>query len=231
MDGNTVKIGPNSEAIVFGTRYVTGPDENSNVNINNNISSNGENLGPFDMNDPQFVGLARIISNPDNFRTDANGNRTYIGPPLETGLLDSVRARRAQIANAHGRLPSEPSEALSLYRQAQAESEERARQGLPPRPLRRRGRRVEESEDDEDDDDMLELRDMTELFEKFKEFGVTTTVQKPHHDECQICLQEYEIGSERTILPCIHSYHNKCIKKWVKENRTCPICKISIAHQ
>lgn len=43
--------------------------------------------------------------------------------------------------------------------------------------------------------------------------------------ECRICLQEFKNGDYYIILPCIHFFHNNCIKTWMERNNTCPICK------
>ncbi|XP_015175614.1 PREDICTED: RING finger protein 44-like isoform X2 [Polistes dominula] len=45
---------------------------------------------------------------------------------------------------------------------------------------------------------------------------------------CTICLQE--ISSQRKVLPCNHSFHEKCINTWRSEGpmgsrNTCPICR------
>ena len=34
--------------------------------------------------------------------------------------------------------------------------------------------------------------------------------------ECHICMGDYETGDSLKILPCFHSYHGKCIDKWIK---------------
>ena len=42
--------------------------------------------------------------------------------------------------------------------------------------------------------------------------------------KCVICLQEYELGDKYIILPCIHNYHEDCIKHWLRINNKCPTC-------
>eukprot|EP00668_Euglena_longa_P032610 GGOE01041998.1.p1 GENE.GGOE01041998.1~~GGOE01041998.1.p1 ORF type:complete len:451 (-),score=58.01 GGOE01041998.1:390-1598(-) len=46
--------------------------------------------------------------------------------------------------------------------------------------------------------------------------------------QCTICLSEYERGEEARTLPCWHFYHKECIDRWLKEHRTCPICKADV---
>lgn len=45
---------------------------------------------------------------------------------------------------------------------------------------------------------------------------------------CGVCLQKIKEGSEAAILPCMHSFHPKCIEKWAKVRNTCPSCKSSL---
>ena len=41
---------------------------------------------------------------------------------------------------------------------------------------------------------------------------------------CTICLGDY-LNNENTIyLPCLHLFHEDCIKSWVKRNPICPVC-------
>lgn len=46
-------------------------------------------------------------------------------------------------------------------------------------------------------------------------------------DCCSICLDDYEVGDRvRCIEPCNHTFHSKCIGKWlVERSATCPLCK------
>ncbi|KAJ8379049.1 hypothetical protein AAFF_G00231400 [Aldrovandia affinis] len=47
--------------------------------------------------------------------------------------------------------------------------------------------------------------------------------------ECQICFSSYTEGEELRMLPCLHDYHVNCIDRWLKENATCPICRVDVS--
>ncbi|XP_052771803.1 E3 ubiquitin-protein ligase RNF38-like isoform X2 [Mya arenaria] len=42
---------------------------------------------------------------------------------------------------------------------------------------------------------------------------------------CVVCMCEFENRQMLRVLPCYHEFHAKCIDKWLKTNRTCPICR------
>merc|ERR1719495_3045413 len=42
---------------------------------------------------------------------------------------------------------------------------------------------------------------------------------------CVVCMCDFEIRQSLRILPCSHEFHSKCVDKWLKSNRTCPICR------
>lgn len=44
---------------------------------------------------------------------------------------------------------------------------------------------------------------------------------------CTICTVEYGLGDKITIMQCDarHFFHYECIKKWLKINANCPICR------
>jgi hypothetical protein len=48
---------------------------------------------------------------------------------------------------------------------------------------------------------------------------------------CVICLEDFKTGDKAVILPCIHMFHNKCIKNWLKTQNSCPICKFKLTAQ
>ncbi|KAJ3614064.1 hypothetical protein NHX12_017641 [Muraenolepis orangiensis] len=42
---------------------------------------------------------------------------------------------------------------------------------------------------------------------------------------CVVCMCDYETCQLLRVLPCNHQFHSKCVDKWLKANRTCPICR------
>ena len=52
---------------------------------------------------------------------------------------------------------------------------------------------------------------------------------KFNQKECLICLDEFNIGEQLSILKCEHCYHEKCLKDWIKKIKQilCPLCKAS----
>nr|KYP58872.1 RING-H2 finger protein ATL1K [Cajanus cajan] len=43
---------------------------------------------------------------------------------------------------------------------------------------------------------------------------------------CVICLESFIVGEYCQILPpCNHLFHSYCIKHWLKDNFTCPVCR------
>ena len=48
--------------------------------------------------------------------------------------------------------------------------------------------------------------------------------------ECSICLDNIKIGDKYIILPCIHFFHEVCIKNWMNERNTCPLCKYKLTN-
>ena len=49
--------------------------------------------------------------------------------------------------------------------------------------------------------------------------------------KCTICLEDYANGDESIILPCIHLFHANCIKTWMENNNTCPLCNNEIKYE
>ena len=46
--------------------------------------------------------------------------------------------------------------------------------------------------------------------------------------DCSVCLDPLLVGAEMRALPCGHTYHRKCVDKWLIRRRKCPLCKLDI---
>jgi hypothetical protein len=58
--------------------------------------------------------------------------------------------------------------------------------------------------------------------------GIPVATMPPVEEEelqCAICLCEFEEGDSLMQLPCEHDFHGECINGWMKQHRTCPLCR------
>ena len=59
-----------------------------------------------------------------------------------------------------------------------------------------------------------------------------------HHDDCPVCVEKFlvlpdtpeEVVDESSargiaLLPCGHAYHNQCLKQWLGQANSCPVCR------
>jgi len=46
--------------------------------------------------------------------------------------------------------------------------------------------------------------------------------------ECSICMADVDLGEEVTVLPCMHWFHDECVRHWLNEHDTCPHCRQGI---
>ena len=45
---------------------------------------------------------------------------------------------------------------------------------------------------------------------------------------CAICFSNIALGEPGQLLPCGHMFHPPCIKPWLNEHNTCPICRYEL---
>lgn len=56
-------------------------------------------------------------------------------------------------------------------------------------------------------------------------YTVNDMINNNYDEGCCICIDKYEIENEMRILKCRHHFHKDCCDKWLKTNRTCPVCR------
>lgn len=44
-------------------------------------------------------------------------------------------------------------------------------------------------------------------------------------ETCPICLENFKEGLYKRSLNCNHTFHKKCIDKWLFKEESCPICR------
>ena len=64
----------------------------------------------------------------------------------------------------------------------------------------------------------------SERIQQFLQFEADESYVK---DQCQVCLEEVEVGRLMKQLDCggRHSFCSVCINQWFANHKTCPICR------
>ena len=45
---------------------------------------------------------------------------------------------------------------------------------------------------------------------------------------CTVCCDNIELSSKGMFMPCGHIYHPDCLKPWLEQNNTCPVCRFDL---
>ncbi|XP_057252412.1 E3 ubiquitin-protein ligase SDIR1 isoform X1 [Beta vulgaris subsp. vulgaris] len=48
---------------------------------------------------------------------------------------------------------------------------------------------------------------------------------------CTVCLEQVKRGELLRSLPCLHQFHSNCIDPWLRQQGTCPVCKLRVGSQ
>jgi len=67
------------------------------------------------------------------------------------------------------------------------------------------------------------------------QFTVTFVSDLQLHEElsetsclCTFCLDEMKIGEELCRLPCMHTFHQRCVYAWLERDRRCMLCRLDV---
>lgn len=45
---------------------------------------------------------------------------------------------------------------------------------------------------------------------------------------CVVCLEDFSSSAKLTKLPCSHVFHKKCIFRWLRNSKSCPVCRTQV---
>ncbi|KAH9638632.1 hypothetical protein HF086_007766 [Spodoptera exigua] len=61
--------------------------------------------------------------------------------------------------------------------------------------------------------------------EALPSYKFAAATHRGEQTSCVVCMCEFEARQLLRVLPCAHEFHAKCVDKWLRSNRTCPICR------
>ena len=66
--------------------------------------------------------------------------------------------------------------------------------------------------------------------EALKKYKVLKFNKKDQKD-CQVCLEKLEKGVMVMQMPCNHEFHENCLRGWLTQHYTCPICRYELEYE
>ena len=45
---------------------------------------------------------------------------------------------------------------------------------------------------------------------------------------CTVCTDNIELSQKGMFMPCGHIFHPDCLKPWLENNNTCPVCRFDL---
>lgn len=69
----------------------------------------------------------------------------------------------------------------------------------------------------------IESVPFNELVPKCEQIRLDDTVST--YISCTVCSETYKTGEYKRKLNCGHTFHKKCVDKWLKVHFRCPLCR------
>jgi len=73
-----------------------------------------------------------------------------------------------------------------------------------------------------------EIVDVCKLKGRLTDFDSFLQSYKGSTESCSICLSEYDKDSLIAVTDCSHHYHQQCLRRWILESASCPLCKCEV---
>lgn len=65
------------------------------------------------------------------------------------------------------------------------------------------------------------------LDQRFSQLTTSSEPGRTTQQECPICFEKI-CENNGSALPCMHTFHTRCIRPWLMENNTCPVCRHAV---
>merc|ERR1712196_392615 len=77
------------------------------------------------------------------------------------------------------------------------------------------------------------LETVNKLILSRRELKILESLENSNHKHgeggmCPICTDEYVEGDAKVRTACGHEFHRECLKKWLKQGDTCPMCRAEL---
>ena len=173
--------------------------------------------------------------------------KTALGPsqPVTIKSLPATKAAPVKSRTLEVRMPRPPIRRvdtdIALALALQQEEMELNEQLFMIEMMEERDNHIQRTGQDTVDPDNMtyeQLMDLQEQVGKVKVGLSPAQVARLRHEHyspdahklssCSICLNEFDAGQEIVKLGCLHLFDSDCLKRWVDDNKNCPICKAEI---
>ena len=71
-------------------------------------------------------------------------------------------------------------------------------------------------------------KDLNTILKFLPIWEVRENKRHDNNNNCVVCLSEFQIGDIISALPCCHVFHTECVKNWLKNELSCPVCKFEV---
>ena len=68
----------------------------------------------------------------------------------------------------------------------------------------------------------IEKLPVLNLMEKHCKKGESGKLEFP---VCPVCTEDIKVSEKAMFMPCGHIFHPDCLKPWLKDHNTCPVCR------
>ena len=82
-----------------------------------------------------------------------------------------------------------------------------------------------------DEEEEKKKKEIEQILNLIRNSKITENIKNSNNNngKCMICLSNFKKGDKESTLPCLHMFHSSCIKKWMFQKSSCPLCKYDIS--